>query len=1142
MNNFSGYQGLPNLSTIVADDLDISNLIVDTITVNTELKTNSIQPLTSNDDIDIGLGTNTGVINLNQDTVATNLEVSNILTTDNIQPSTNTSNIVIGTNTNTGIIDIQQDTEVDNLQVNVELKTENIQPINGANDILIGTNGNTGQIIHYQNTAIYDGLGVSTTYPVSTYNAQIIANGVSVPAKIKLVNETSGEGCYVELNRGDYDFGADADRDWRILNDLNGYFYLQSGQSAVIKDYITAGDDEFHITNTLGAFVDNTTLSIGTTDRTRRLNVSNKQDTTQSNYILLQNDNYTNRENGIQIQNSNAGVLNHNWYLVTRANSSDFLFNYNGGVNDRFIFTNAGVLKLTTLTGTTTSTAFSLGESGDSAGITSNRSMTFASGKVINMPSNGPIYTLFVRNNPTTSAIQLYDTTTTGSCNFMTSSTTASLNILNGTTSGACNIFSNLFVGTNAVQKGVVCAYYQAYDPTNLVRLFATSTTGNIRIGEALTTGSLLLHNTGGSGSITLNANTVLATGKSLTFSTTSDLKVNSIQPINVGDTTNFMTTSTAQINIGNPASVSALAISNTISMASAKNIYLPNTNQRIECNNFESFTNSNPVEMYRLLTGTFTLGNSANTNKLTFKQDLLMDGKAIYCDGITATASNVPIYIGQDTDTSFVEFDRNVFIYVGKILYSDTQRATSGITANVSLYDNTTTGIITCGASLSSGDLTLHNSSATTGRIKLQADTQMPSTKTLYLNFIDHNSTTGSTAELYSGLQSGRVKIGKNMTSGFIELHNTSATTGQVICNSNMKINTTKNLYCNSVSPETSSESLALGGTILTGDVAILGNQSTGNLYIGSTTGTGKTIFNNSTIQSAGNIVNLFNNNTTTAVNLATGLTTANLSLAGAQTTGRVIIGNQSATPSAGNGHITAYNRIHNSFSNGAFMFNVNSGTNLFNLTTTGALGGKQLTNTMYASAPTDNFNCIEGNSGSEGCAWLMNGDTSIIVNPGDQSSLWYLDEDSFTTANNWAWTGYKISTTGVITASSDRRIKRDITPIVKENLLETLSKVQFVNYKKKAPTEEKYYKNGEFRRKYKEVHMGVIAQDVRQAGLQEVCEKENEDAFWTVKYQDLGLYFNMGVKELIKENIALKERVSKLENFLKTKFEDFV
>ncbi len=31
MNNFSGYQGLPNLSSITADDLDISNLVEDDI-------------------------------------------------------------------------------------------------------------------------------------------------------------------------------------------------------------------------------------------------------------------------------------------------------------------------------------------------------------------------------------------------------------------------------------------------------------------------------------------------------------------------------------------------------------------------------------------------------------------------------------------------------------------------------------------------------------------------------------------------------------------------------------------------------------------------------------------------------------------------------------------------------------------------------------------------------------------------------------------------------------------------------------------------------------------------------------------------------------------------------------------------------
>lgn len=1195
MNNFSGYLGLPNLSYITADDLDISNLVVDTITVNTELKTNNIQPLASNDDIDIGLGTNTGTINLNQNTTAVDLEVSNILVVDNIQPSTTTNNIVVGTNGNTGIIQLEQDTEVDNLQVNVELKTENIQPINPANDIIIGTYGNTAQIIHYQNTAIYDGLGVSTTYPVSTYNAQLIGNGVNIPAKLKLVNESSGEGCYVELNRGDYDFGADADRDWRILNDLNGYFYLQSGQSAVIKDYITAGDDEFHITNTNGVYIDfsdliiaiakklttnriepttlasaitfystgtstftigntantnpirmNQNVSIGTNTNTRQLNVSNEQNTANNNYLLLLNTAQTTRENGIQIRNQNGGVFVNEWYIYTPANSTDLRFYTNGA--DRITLSSGG-------------------------------NMTFASGGQIFMPSNGPIYTLFIRNSGAiTNNSQLYDTTTTGTINFGTGLTSGQILMGNSTQTGRVIVRCNFDVGSNASQKGISCAYYQAYDPANTVSLFPTNTTGIINLGQALTTANINIHNTGGSGSINLNANTTLATGKSLTFSTTSDLKVNSIQPINVGDTTNIMTTSTAQINIGNPASVSALAISNTISMASAKNIYLPNTNQRIECNNFESFTNSNPVEMYRLLTGTWkfgntlnlnniefyqnlnlttkkllcltytststanfinfgetgdggiinvyrsmyfqdnkslilgtsstlnvnklepvsvadaivlygtstgtvNIGNNASTNKITFNQPVLMNSVALYVDGITASASNVPLYIGENTDTSFVQVDRN--LYAMKTFFTDSISAITPLVSSCSLYSNATTSSVNIATGLTTGFLTLGGTAATTGTVRLQPDTEIAFDKSLFVSTLKYSNYKGSgtTIQLYPDITStGSVNIMSAQTTAHLNLGNASATSGRVkFLNSSIESNATS-----------------------------------------STT-------------------NLFNNQTTGSVNMATGLTTGNLVLAGAQTTGRVVIGNQSATPSSGNGHITAYNRIHNSFSNGAFMFNVNSGTNLFNLTTGGALGGKQLTNTMYASAPTDNFNCIEGNSGAEGCAWLMNGDTSIVVNPGDQSSLWWLDEDSFTTANNWAWTGYKISTTGVITASSDRRTKRDITPIIKENLLETLSKVQFVNYKKKAPSEEKYYKNGEFRRKYKEIHMGVIAQDVKQAGLPEVCEKENEDSYWSVKYQDLGLYFNMGVQELIKENIQLKERVSKMENFLKSKYPDF-
>jgi hypothetical protein len=95
-----------------------------------------------------------------------------------------------------------------------------------------------------------------------------------------------------------------------------------------------------------------------------------------------------------------------------------------------------------------------------------------------------------------------------------TNLTTGSINLSNSTATGAVNVLSNFNVGTNALQKGITCAYYQAYANNNLVRLFPTSTTGEIRLGEALTTANLNLHNATGSGVINANADIIFPTTK----------------------------------------------------------------------------------------------------------------------------------------------------------------------------------------------------------------------------------------------------------------------------------------------------------------------------------------------------------------------------------------------------------------------------------------------------------------------------------------------------------------------------------------------------------------------------------------------------------------------------------------------------
>jgi hypothetical protein len=225
----------------------------------------------------------------------------------------------------------------------------------------------------------------------------------------------------------------------------------------------------------------------------------------------------------------------------------------------------------------------------------------------------------------------------------------------------------------------------------------------------------------------------------------------------------------------------------------------------------------------------------------------------------------------------------------------------------------------------------------------------------------------------------------------------------------------------------------------------------------------------------------------------------------------------------------------------------NSSTGNTIFS---TPSLTNKYISNTVYATADTDQWTVFESNAtpnalSTDASAFCQNGNTTIVINPGDNSTLWWLDEDFMTTANNYAWTGWRISTAGVITTSSDRRLKKDIYKIDKENILNHLVDIDIVKYKRKAPSEDKNYKNGNIRKKYTEEHMGVIAQNVQKHFEDVVETQSDDDKTLSVKYQDLTYYFHIGTQELIQkvkrleeENKRLKTDIEKIQIFLNNRF----
>ena len=217
-------------------------------------------------------------------------------------------------------------------------------------------------------------------------------------------------------------------------------------------------------------------------------------------------------------------------------------------------------------------------------------------------------------------------------------------------------------------------------------------------------------------------------------------------------------------------------------------------------------------------------------------------------------------------------------------------------------------------------------------------------------------------------------------------------------------------------------------------------------------------------------------------------------------------------------------------------------SGQNIFSTST---LLNRYISSNVYSGAQSDNWTVLESNADLEGCALAINGETAIIINPGDASTLWWLDEDDMTTATNYTIVGWKISTTGVITTSSDRRLKKDIYKIEKENILNDLLNIDIVKYKKKPRDDTKLYKKGKLRKKYQEEHMGVIAQNVQKHFEDVVETQSDDDKTLSVKYQDLTYYFHMGTQELIQkvkrleeENKRLKTDIEKIQIFLNNRF----
>ena len=112
----------------------------------------------------------------------------------------------------------------------------------------------------------------------------------------------------------------------------------------------------------------------------------------------------------------------------------------------------------------------------------------------------------------------------------------------------------------------------------------------------------------------------------------------------------------------------------------------------------------------------------------------------------------------------------------------------------------------------------------------------------------------------------------------------------------------------------------------------------------------------------------------------------------------------------------------------------------------------------------------------------------------------------------------------TGLIgTCSSDRRLKKDITPFGR--MLDKVTALQPVHY---------FWRTSEFPDRHfgNTQNYGLIAQDVEQV-LPELVATDS-DGYKAVDYSKLPLLTIQAVKDLKSENDALKQRVSELERLV--------
>ena len=116
-----------------------------------------------------------------------------------------------------------------------------------------------------------------------------------------------------------------------------------------------------------------------------------------------------------------------------------------------------------------------------------------------------------------------------------------------------------------------------------------TTASSDITLGESGDTGNLLIYKI-------INTNLILGTGIQILFTQTGQMSINTIRGVVLTDTISLYLSQTGAINFGNTASTNPLTINNNTILASGKTLTLNATGGKILCNVYTGTTSSSNI------------------------------------------------------------------------------------------------------------------------------------------------------------------------------------------------------------------------------------------------------------------------------------------------------------------------------------------------------------------------------------------------------------------------------------------------------------------------------------------------------------------------------------------------------------------